>query len=147
MSPCHYRYAKAHLYWCHASRNETVWGTERTWGSVKRGVVRYGGNIVKIHYILAQTGLVQSQKIINWSWVVAVYTFNLSSREAVVGKSLNSKPALSTKGVPGQPKLLYGETLSSKTKPNQIKMLLKDRREKERLWNNLKLDIKQSKMS
>jgi hypothetical protein len=67
-------------------------------------VVRYGGNIVKIHYILAQTGLVQSQKIINWSWVVAVYTFNLSSREAVVGKSLNSKPALSTKGVPGVPR-------------------------------------------
>jgi hypothetical protein len=48
------------------------------------------------------------------------HTFNPNTREAEAGGFLNSRPAWSTKRVPGQPGL-YRETLSQKTKPSQTK--------------------------
>jgi hypothetical protein len=49
---------------------------------------------------------------------MVVYTFNSSTREAEAGRFLSSRPAWSTKCVPGQPGL-YRETLSRKTKKQQ----------------------------
>jgi hypothetical protein len=46
---------------------------------------------------------------------VVVHAFNPSTWEAEAGGSLSSRPAWSTKWVPGQPEL-YGKTLSRKTK-------------------------------
>jgi hypothetical protein len=50
---------------------------------------------------------------------MATHTFNPSTREAEVGRFLSSRPAWSTKWVPGQPGL-YRETLSRKTKKKRI---------------------------
>jgi hypothetical protein len=47
-----------------------------------------------------------------------VHTFNPSTREAEAGGFLNSRPAWSTKLVPGQPGL-YRETLSRKKQKNK----------------------------
>jgi hypothetical protein len=47
------------------------------------------------------------------SWVVVVHAFNPSTREAERGRFLISRPAWSTKWVPGQPGL-HRETLSQK---------------------------------
>ena len=44
-----------------------------------------------------------------------VHALNPSTQEAEAGRFLNSRPAWSTKGVPGQPGL-YREILSQKTK-------------------------------
>jgi hypothetical protein len=49
---------------------------------------------------------------------VVVHTFNPSTREAEAGGFLNSRPAWSTKLVPGQPGL-YRETLSRKKQKNK----------------------------
>jgi hypothetical protein len=49
---------------------------------------------------------------------VVAHTFNPSTREAEAGGFLSSRPAWSTKWVPGQPGL-YRETLSRKTKQNK----------------------------
>jgi hypothetical protein len=49
---------------------------------------------------------------------VVAHTFNPSTREA--GGFLSSRPAWSTKGVPGQPGL-YRETMSRKTKMKKKK--------------------------
>jgi hypothetical protein len=49
---------------------------------------------------------------------VVAHTFNPSTPEAEAGGFLSSRPACSTKGVPGQPGL-YRETLSLKTKNKQ----------------------------
>ena len=46
---------------------------------------------------------------------VVVHAFNHSTREAEAGVFLSSRPAWSTKWVPGQPGL-YRETLSQKQK-------------------------------
>jgi hypothetical protein len=46
---------------------------------------------------------------------VVMHTFNPSTWEAEAGGSLSSRPAWSTKWVPGQPRL-HRETLSQKTK-------------------------------
>jgi hypothetical protein len=46
------------------------------------------------------------------------HAFNPSTREAEASGFLNSRPAWSTKRVPGQPGL-YRETLSQKTKQNK----------------------------
>jgi hypothetical protein len=45
---------------------------------------------------------------------MVAHAFNPSTQEAEAGGFLSSRPAWSTKGVPGQPGL-YRETLSSKT--------------------------------
>jgi hypothetical protein len=50
------------------------------------------------------------------------HAFNLSTQEAEAGGFLSSRPAWSTKWVPGQPGL-YRETLSQKTN-KQTKILL-----------------------
>jgi hypothetical protein len=55
------------------------------------------------------------------SRAVMVHAFNPSTREAEAGGSLSSKPAWSTKWVPGQPGL-YRETLSQKTKKKKKKV-------------------------
>jgi hypothetical protein len=44
-----------------------------------------------------------------------MHAFNPSTQEAEAGRFLSSRPAWSTKLVPGQPEL-YKETLSPKTK-------------------------------
>jgi hypothetical protein len=49
---------------------------------------------------------------------VVVHAFNPSTREAEAGGFLSSRPAWSTKWVPGQPEL-HRETLSRKTKKKQ----------------------------
>jgi hypothetical protein len=46
---------------------------------------------------------------------MVAHTFNPSTWEAEAGRSLSSRPAWSTKWVPGQPGL-HRETLSRKTK-------------------------------
>jgi hypothetical protein len=46
---------------------------------------------------------------------VVVHAFNPSTREAEAGRFLSSRPAWSTKWVPGHPEL-YRETLSQKNK-------------------------------
>jgi hypothetical protein len=51
---------------------------------------------------------------------MVAYTFNPSTWEAEAGGFLSSRPAWSTKWVPGQPGL-YRETLSRKTKQNKTK--------------------------
>jgi hypothetical protein len=50
---------------------------------------------------------------------MVAHAFNPNTREAEVGGFLSSRPAWSTKGVPGQPGL-YRETLSRKTKKKKI---------------------------
>jgi hypothetical protein len=52
--------------------------------------------------------------------LVVAHAFNLSTREAEAGGFLSSRPAWSTKWVPGQPGL-YRETLSQKTKKKEKK--------------------------
>jgi len=49
---------------------------------------------------------------------VVAHSFNPSTQEAEAGRFLSSRPAWSTKWVPGQPGL-HRETLSGKNKPNQ----------------------------
>jgi hypothetical protein len=56
------------------------------------------------------------------------HAFNPSTYEAEAGRFLSSRPAWSTKLVPGQPGL-YRETLSRKTK--QTKKKKKERKKKE----------------
>ena len=51
---------------------------------------------------------------------MVVHTFNPSTREAEAGEFLSSRPAWSTKWVPGQPGL-HRETLSRKNKTKQKK--------------------------
>jgi hypothetical protein len=51
---------------------------------------------------------------------MVAHAFNPSTQEAEAGGFLSSRPAWSTKGVPGQPGL-YRETLSQKTKQNKKK--------------------------
>jgi hypothetical protein len=51
---------------------------------------------------------------------MVAHTFNSSTREAEVGGLLSSRPAWSTKGVPGQPRL-HRETLSRKNKKQKQK--------------------------
>jgi hypothetical protein len=51
---------------------------------------------------------------------VVAHAFNPSTREAEAGGFLSSRPAWSTKWVPGQPGL-YRETLSRKTKKKKKK--------------------------
>jgi hypothetical protein len=51
---------------------------------------------------------------------VVVHAFNPNTWEAETGGFLSLRPALSTKWVPGQPRL-YWENVSQKTKPNQTK--------------------------
>jgi hypothetical protein len=53
-------------------------------------------------------------KIYFYGWAVVVHAFNPSTWEAEAGRFLSSRPAWSTKGVPGQPGL-HRETLSRKT--------------------------------
>jgi hypothetical protein len=53
---------------------------------------------------------------------VVVHFFNPSTREAEAGRFLSSRPAWSTKGVPGQPGL-YRETLSQKKKKSLEQIL------------------------
>jgi hypothetical protein len=54
-------------------------------------------------------------------WNVSIHTFNPSTQEAEAGRFLSSRPAWSTKWVPGQPGL-YRKTLSQKTtKQNKTK--------------------------
>jgi hypothetical protein len=76
-----------------------------------------------------KTGILSSNsagsKYIHLRWPspgVVVHAFNPSTREAEAGGFLSSRPAWSTKWVPGQPGL-YRETLSRKTKQtnNQTK--------------------------
>jgi hypothetical protein len=57
---------------------------------------------------------------INYCRVVVVHAFNPSTWEAEAGEFLGSRPAWSTKWVPGQPGL-YRETLSQKTKKKKKK--------------------------
>jgi hypothetical protein len=63
----------------------------------------------------------------NWTWVpcksdkwpgVVAHTFNPSTREGEAGGFLSSRPAWSTKWVPGQPGL-HRETLSQKNQNKQ----------------------------
>jgi hypothetical protein len=54
---------------------------------------------------------------------IVVHAFNPSTREAEAGGFLSSRPAWSTKWVPGQPGL-YRETLSQKKPTNQRKDLV-----------------------
>ena len=49
---------------------------------------------------------------------MVVHIFNLSTREAEAGGSLNSRPAWTTEQVPGQPGT-HREALSTKTKQNK----------------------------
>ena len=51
---------------------------------------------------------------------VVVHAFNPSTQEAEAGRFLSSRPAWSTKWVPGQPEL-YRETLSRKNNNNNNK--------------------------
>ena len=51
-------------------------------------------------------------------WAVAVHAFNPSTWEAEAGRFLSSRPAWSTKWVPGQPGL-HREILSQKNQPNK----------------------------
>jgi hypothetical protein len=55
---------------------------------------------------------------INHQMGVVAHAFNPSTREAEAGGFLSSRPAWSTKWVPGQPGL-YRETLSRKQKTNK----------------------------
>ena len=55
---------------------------------------------------------------------VVVHAFNHSTREAEAGVFLSSRPAWSTKWVPGQPGL-YRETLSQKKKKKKKKKKFK----------------------
>jgi hypothetical protein len=57
-------------------------------------------------------------KISVGSQAVVVHAFNPSTREAEAGGFLSSRPAWSTKWVPGQPGL-HRETLSWKTPPKK----------------------------
>ena len=52
---------------------------------------------------------------------MVTHVFNPSTQEAEAGRFLSSRPAWSTKLVPGQPGL-YKETLSRKTKTNKKKI-------------------------
>jgi hypothetical protein len=56
---------------------------------------------------------------------VVAHAFNPSTREADTGRFLSSRPAWSTKWVPGQPGL-YREALSQKTKKKKKKKKKKD---------------------
>jgi hypothetical protein len=62
---------------------------------------------------------------------MVVYTFNPSTWEAEAGGFLSSRPAWSTKGVPGQPGL-YRETLSQKTKQNKTNKKQTNKKQKKR---------------
>jgi hypothetical protein len=55
---------------------------------------------------------------------VVVHVFNPSTQEVEAGRSLSSRTALSTNGVPGQPGTLYRETLSQKNKTKTNKECL-----------------------
>jgi hypothetical protein len=54
------------------------------------------------------------------SRAVVAHAFNPSTREAEAGGFLSSRPAWSTHGVPGQPRI-HRETLSRKTKKKKKK--------------------------
>jgi hypothetical protein len=55
---------------------------------------------------------------------MVAHTFSPSTWEAEAGKFLSSRPAWSTEGVPGQPRV-HRETLSRKTKTNKQKMIVR----------------------
>ena len=67
--------------------------------------------------VLPSSGVLLQVKVLNLelSRAVVAHTFNPSTWEAEAGEFLSSRPAWSTKWVPGQPGL-YRETLSPKTK-------------------------------
>jgi hypothetical protein len=56
---------------------------------------------------------------------MVAHTFNPNTREAEAGRFLSSRPAWSTKWVPGQPGL-HRETLSQKTKKEKKKKTRKN---------------------
>jgi hypothetical protein len=57
---------------------------------------------------------------------VVAHAFNPSTREAEAGRFLSSRPAWSTKWVPGQPGL-YRETLSRKNKNKKRTLKMADK--------------------
>jgi hypothetical protein len=76
---------------------------------------------IKIRNVLAQEYL---------NWVVVVHAFNPSTWESEAGRFLNSRPAWSTKLVPGQPGL-YRETMSQKNNNNKKKKKKKKQKTKQ----------------
>jgi hypothetical protein len=67
------------------------------------------------------------------SWAVVVHTFNPSAREAEAGRFLSSRPAWSTKWVPGQPGL-HRETLSRTPRNPSPKEKKKERKGHSSFW-------------
>jgi hypothetical protein len=74
---------------------------------------------------------------------VVAHTFNPSTQEAEAGGFLSSRPAWSTKRVPGQPGL-YRETLSRKNKTKQNKT--KQNKTKQNKTKNMTLSYRKIKI-
>jgi hypothetical protein len=100
---------KAHVdTWLLAKKLEICSGIKSAFSTNKVGQIRY------LHVEECRFKLSLCAKISSKPGVVA-HAFNPSTWEAEAGRFLSSRPAWSTKWVPGQPRL-HRETLSQKTK-------------------------------